>query len=128
MNTKQLVERRLSLIAACKIGEVEPAVMAAFMSEILFLESLLESIKHNGYANRATWLVSLWLDNNRVSYEHFTRRAKALGNEYLLADEIQIWVEDNMPMVNDGTLYADLVGYAVCEVDFQELAAGFLSC
>ena len=34
--------------------------------------------KYNGYANRDTWLVALWLDNDRNNYFKMKRNKKSL--------------------------------------------------
>lgn len=36
---------------------------------------------YNGWTNRATWLVKLWMDNSEVSYKHWQHVTKQLQKD-----------------------------------------------
>lgn len=76
--------------------------------------------KYNGFENRETWLVCLWLDNE----EHLHRAARfkaKLGATrfeqfvYAMADETKI----------SGTVFADFVSDALGEVNWDECVEHF---
>ena len=39
----------------------------------------MENEKYNGWANRDTWLVALWLDNDQRNYVRMIRMVKGIG-------------------------------------------------
>lgn len=98
----------------------------------------------NGYRNYNTWTVALWLDNERSSFEHWRLQARhwltharrlpqvtngcwtiAEAARIQLADELEQSVLDNQPLVK-ASLYADLLRWAIAEVDWQQIAANWL--
>lgn len=82
---------------------------------------------YNGWTNYETWLVALWLDNERSSYEDI--RQLVDENQkleiYQLGDLIKGYVE-NMPEYLEATekpsMINDLLTSALIEVDFTEIA------
>lgn len=99
---------------------------------------------YNGWSNYETWAVALWLDNEEHSHRRWRAAARecvlaAAGHPYtrdgvfpaaatarhLLADRIRADVYDYTPDL-DGTLYADLLGAALGEVNWDEVADGYL--
>ena len=108
---------------------------------------------YNGWSNRETWAVKLWLDNEEPSCDYWTRRAQeiaedATAGEYewetprematrelaeALENEI---VEGNplngaSPLYSDRKhyaydLYSDLLSTALGAVDWRDLARAYL--
>lgn len=75
--------------------------------------------KYNGYANRESWLVSLWLANEDPLYRH----AVSLAED---EDEtgIQEYVTDMMTSGLDG-MRLDMMNAALSRVDWREVYEAF---
>ena len=87
--------------------------------------------RHEGFANYETWAVSLWLDNDEGLYNEVRENIGDLdlasrvdGNEEL-SGWLKDWVSEMQPEVNG--LWADLLGAALGEVDWDEIADHQLS-
>jgi hypothetical protein len=96
---------------------------------------------YNGWKNYETWVVALWIDNEPATYErrremaqdawdraeatkHWTRIESA---RYGLAADLQEWVVDEI--VGDPlgpSLASDLLGAALSEVDWDEIATAWV--
>jgi hypothetical protein len=91
--------------------------------------------RYNGWTNYETWLVSLWTDNDEGSYHHkqqlaqqiwddaqadgtFTRDERATLD---LAKSLRTETEDANPLADDASLWADLMGAALAEVNWHEI-------
>lgn len=98
---------------------------------------------YNGWTNYETWAFALWWDNDRGLYEEREEQAlgfwKAAESERLyscdrsqtarinLAEWIKdSWVEENCPDLG-ASLWADLLGAAMSEIDYHEVADNWLS-
>jgi hypothetical protein len=75
---------------------------------------------YNGWTNYETWNVALWIDNEPGSYEQRRDLARAARNAWQLADSLRDWILEDAP--NLGGLYGDLLGAALGEVNWQEIA------
>ena len=95
---------------------------------------------YNGWTNYETWNVALWIVNEEPSYRYWRERAQecrelALASESetynmrtpegLLADALKEEVTDAAPDLGAST-YADLLGAALSEVDWYEIARSIL--
>jgi hypothetical protein len=67
---------------------------------------------YNGWLNRETWLVALWLNNDEATHE----KAKS----FELISELQDFVE-NLVFGEEASLKEDLIGAALGRVDFLEV-------
>lgn len=99
---------------------------------------------YNGWTNYETWSVNLWLRNDDESYSdvrELTRKALARAQEghhyltpeeharLLLVDAIVEYVESLEPMASileGASMATDLLGAALDEVDWDEIAQHFL--
>ena len=105
-----------------------------------------ESKGYNGWKNYETWATALWIDNEESTYRYarsLIRQAveeaqeadqvmagvwtQTEGVRFLLADALKDWVTVELLPGLGATLAADLLGAAVEEVDWQEIADHFLS-
>lgn len=102
--------------------------------------------KYNGWSNRETWCVNLWLNNDEATYNHLRgmvsdekdyvngdewnpRYPSQTRAEYLLhsiADSIEALVDDGNALDAEASLYTDLLRGALNRVDYREIAKGFL--
>ena len=87
---------------------------------------------YNGWTNYETWLVALWLGNEPGTYEDTREMTKSHVREhgkeceYLLSKSIKDYVEELLPDLG-ASLAADLMGAAMSEVDWQDIAENYLS-
>ena len=89
--------------------------------------------EYNGWTNYETWLVKLWLDNDQGTYYDVTGHATetvtatdgvTVADKYDFADWVQEYVEELLPDI--GGLAADLMKAALSEVNWREIAEGYL--
>lgn len=109
------------------------------------MEKLHEERGYNGWSNYETWAVSLWLDNEQSSYLYWREQAARHRQEaptasdfrrgilteeqearYNLAKQLKEEVTDASPLC-DASMYADLLGAALSEVDWMEIADHWLA-
>jgi hypothetical protein len=76
---------------------------------------------YNGWTNYETWAVALWLDNEEGTYDVRCEMARRARNVYSYADDLKAWVSEGAPDLG-ATLWADLLGAALSEVNWQEIA------
>ena len=90
----------------------------------------------NGWSNYPTWAVNLWLSNDeglynqarslvesQRSFQHLERP----GLERLrVADYLKDWVRNDLAPDLGASFAADLLGYALDEVDWLEIADSWL--
>lgn len=73
-----------------------------------------ESTGYNGWNNYETWLVSLWLNNDQVSYGLLLEAKSQPGN---MCDKAE-WLKDELA---SSGLLADLINAAFARVDWAEV-------
>ena len=95
----------------------------------------------NGYANRPTWTVALWLDNCEVASAEMRTMAeetfaavvetdepeRSLIARYHHSGRLQEYVENLCPAYAGATMEADLLRFVLAWVDWRELADNYLS-
>ena len=99
-----------------------------------------EDKRYNGWTNYETWAVNLWLTNEQGDYEFFREAARECFESaiedhpdyftpseqarYQLADRMKETVNEMAPECKG--MYGDLLGAALSEVNWNEIANGFL--
>lgn len=109
------------------------------------MEKHQDQREYNGWSNYETWLVSLWLDNEQPSYRFWREEAARCRRgaphcsqvregtwtveeaaRFNLADRLKEQVTDDSPL-REPSMYSDLLGAALAEVDWDEVAERWLS-
>lgn len=104
---------------------------------------MTETKGYNGWTNYETWNVKLWMDNDQGSCEYWQEQAQEAydaasepDRKYeaasALRETLKSYFEDNMHEMLDGagvscSMYADLLGAALSEVNWQEIAENMLA-
>lgn len=81
--------------------------------------------KYNGWNNFETWCVALWINNEKGSHEMaraMVEDAESIGEA---AQALQDWIEEENPLRDLASLYADLLNAALRQVDYYEIAESF---
>ena len=100
-----------------------------------------ETTGYNGWTNYETWVTALWIDNDQGTSEQAREMTRERAEEtninkltgrdqtaYQLGKALREWVEEEMlPALGDASLQADLLGAAVDEVNWQEIAEHYLA-
>ncbi|MCP4493350.1 MAG: hypothetical protein GY820_39500 [Gammaproteobacteria bacterium] len=97
--------------------------------------------EYNGYSNRPTWTVALWLDNDKGTQEAVREMAESVravseATEFLTAHEVAVrdlesalkdYAEELCPSNAGASMESDLIGWVLAWVDWRELAENYLS-
>jgi hypothetical protein len=90
--------------------------------------------RYNGWKNYVTWVVNLWLEDEESSYNYWSEQAATVKKEYkedvqeytladMLKDDFELEAEH---VLNEASVYSDILRGAISEVDFREIAKGLL--
>jgi len=90
--------------------------------------------EYNGWWNYETWSVNLIIDNDEGLQEQAREMTKAHFDEddedkgaYSLSGELKEWVSDDLcPHSSEPTLEGQLLGAALSEVNWQEIAEHYV--
>jgi hypothetical protein len=101
---------------------------------------------YNGWTNYETWAVALWINNEQGMQDHARALAQDAieaaprlanvkasiwsleqGRRFGMADMLKVWVGDDLLPDLGATLASDLLGAALSEVNWHELADSFLA-
>lgn len=95
---------------------------------------------YNGWTNYETWAVKLWMDNEQSSYRYWKSTTQEMWDEAEatsystreqsasrdLADKLKEEFEENNPLASEASVWSDLLGAALCEVNWREIAENLL--
>lgn len=79
-----------------------------------------ESTGYNGYSNYETWLVSMWLNNDRLTYNALEEIKAKDVSVHSKAEELEELVRELYEFEPVG-LVADFVNAAFARVDWAEI-------
>ena len=84
---------------------------------------------YNGWTNYCTWAAALWLDNEETTYKYFRGLAAEIKQEearkYQLESAIKEFIEENAPELS-ASMYSDLLGFAMQEINYYKIASNIL--
>jgi hypothetical protein len=86
--------------------------------------------QYNGWTNYETWAVALWLDNDERTYHEIRDLVEEHKDKelFVLADVLRDYVldlEDIYAVRSKTSLASDLLGAALEEVDWYEIAENY---
>ena len=76
---------------------------------------------YNGWKNRETWLVNVWLNNDEISYNYLIARLRE-GNSLKQAKEVNQYFNELLEDTSI-TLWKDLMFEVLSKVDWIELVS-----
>ncbi len=79
--------------------------------------------EYNGYSNYQTWNVALWIDNDQGLHE----ACQVRYNLYSDFNDFANWLKDYFtdeanPLADQANPFTDLLGHALANVDWREVA------
>ncbi len=86
----------------------------------------MKTEKHNGWTNYETWLVKLWMDNDKGSNDYWLENAQGYeGDVYNFSGYIKDTYTDEFLPELEG-MYSDLLNSALSVVNWDEIARHFI--
>lgn len=90
--------------------------------------------KYNGWTNYETWLVNLWMDNEKGAQEYWRERAEECvahtddrhGAVAAFSNELEYLIEDQVSEKKLDGLLGDLMNAAVSAVNWDEIARHYI--
>ena len=93
---------------------------------------------YNGWKNYETWAMALWIDNERSDYEwsrEYANDVRKMEEEDLngrtragvLADALTEYMVMMAPLLEEASVWSDLLHAAISEIDWYEIAENYLS-
>ena len=81
-----------------------------------------ETTEYNGWSNRETWLVNLWLSNDMGSYEFLQEICKKDCEAWEKAEELEAHFQDQLEdMYEVPSFWSDILGTALDRVDWYRV-------
>jgi len=82
---------------------------------------------YNGWTNKPTWAVALWINNDQGLQETVLEAARNDKDDpYLLAGWLQDFFTDELYPDLPASMYSDLLNWSLAYVDWDSLAEHFI--
>ena len=90
------------------------------------MHSVAEEVKtnttYNGWSNRETWVVNLWLNNEPYSYDMLQHIIKAFDTVSEQAEERENYVRnDDNSLTGEASMWSDLLSTSLGRVNWYEI-------
>ena len=88
------------------------------------MQSVCEAIQtntYNGWTNRETWVVNLWLINEECYYNQLCEIIKNFDTVAEQAEELESYVRFVLDVDESIGMNGDLLSTALCRVDWYEI-------
>jgi len=85
---------------------------------------------YNGWKNYETWCIALWIDNDEGLYDELRDIIRLFVSNKSVNDAASIlkdWIDEMNPLMDDSSMWSDLMSAALSEVDWYEIAENYLS-
>ncbi len=80
------------------------------------------STTYNGWCNRETWLVNLWLSNDEGSYALLREAIRSGDSDFARADWLERELRDQLvDEAGNASMWSDLLSTAFCRVNWVEV-------
>jgi hypothetical protein len=75
----------------------------------------------NGYANKPTWTLAIWLETDESLKNYWKYKTKSLSEDEL-SKELRAYFEDRNPLSMEFTFYSDILTNSIKLIDWREIA------
>ncbi len=75
-----------------------------------------------GWKEYVTWFVKLWINNDGACYRHQGQLAVLHPHRDDLAKALKAWITGGNPLPESNSIYSDMLGSALDNVDWDEIA------
>lgn len=94
--------------------------------------------EYNGYTNKPTWLVSIWIDNDEQAQKNVLSSIADIIEDQTDEDEALYNVAQYLEDMHEETkheafnsaylnsVFSDMLGFILCYVNWKELAEGYI--
>jgi len=86
-------------------------------------------MSYAGWSNYPTWAINLWLLNDEGLYDSLIELVRTTSNDEVPSC-LRAWIEemvDELYPSLEGSFGSDLMGWAIEQVDWQQLAEAYLA-
>lgn len=85
-------------------------------------DATIQTLTYNGWSNRETWVMNLWLTNDEYAYDalqHVLRAFESIGQQ---VEELEHWVRCEYGLDDlDASVVSDLLGTSLGRIDWYEI-------
>ena len=83
---------------------------------------MIQYAEYNGWTNRETWMVNMWLTNEQYSYEVLQRIVQTSQTVNEQAQELESIVRDDAACCgSESSMWSDLLGVGLGRVNWCEI-------
>lgn len=126
----QMIKVLTSLVNTVKVDSlsadafIEAETLLKELNETPLYVNDPDKDKYNGWHNYETWVVNLWIGDNSddLVEELITAPDGSPSDIYELSKRLRDYVEDMSPLADDASMFSDLLGGALSDCNWYEIA------